>query len=74
MYGNVAEWVQDCFHDNYEGAPPDGSAWPAWNCIRHVIRGGSYDDRARMLRSSPRDWSDKAANTIGFRVARSLAP
>jgi formylglycine-generating enzyme required for sulfatase activity len=74
MYGNVAEWVQDCYHDTYEGAPADGSAWTAWNCIRYVIRGGSYVDRARMLRSSARDSSDKATDTIGLRVARSLAP
>jgi formylglycine-generating enzyme required for sulfatase activity len=74
IYGNVAEWVEDCYHDTYEGAPVDGSAWPAWNCIRYTIRGGSYVDRARMLRSSARDSSDKPADNIGVRIARSLAP
>jgi formylglycine-generating enzyme required for sulfatase activity len=73
MHGNVAEWVEDCYHDNYDGAPSDGSAWSASNCIRHVIRGGAYLDRARMLRSSARDWSDKASDTVGIRVARFLA-
>jgi len=60
--------------DTYEGAPVDGSAWSAWNCIRYTIRGGSYVDRARMLRSSARDSSDKPADNIGFRIARSLTP
>jgi formylglycine-generating enzyme required for sulfatase activity len=73
-YGNVAEWVQDCYHESYENAPRDGSAWLTSNCIRHVVRGGSYLDRARMLRSSARNWSDGAADTIGIRVARSIAP
>jgi formylglycine-generating enzyme required for sulfatase activity len=31
MVGNVSQWVEDCYHDNYEGAPADGSAWTA-NC------------------------------------------
>ena len=73
MHGNVAEWVQDCYHDSYDAAPSDGSAWPAWNCVRNVIRGGSYLDRPRMLRSSAREWSDKPTYSIGVRVARSLA-
>jgi formylglycine-generating enzyme required for sulfatase activity len=40
MHGNVWEWVQDCWHENYSGAPTDGSAWEADNCQRRVLRGG----------------------------------
>ena len=43
MQGNVWEWVEDCLHANYEGAPNDGSAWIAQGeCNNRVIRGGSY--------------------------------
>jgi formylglycine-generating enzyme required for sulfatase activity len=42
MHGNVWEWVQDVYHDNYEGAPADGSAWEG-NASHRIIRGGSFD-------------------------------
>jgi formylglycine-generating enzyme required for sulfatase activity len=75
MHGNVAEWVEDCFHENYNGAPSDGSAWSG-NCNRRVIRGGHWQMRVRALRSASREWEviDKRSNYVGFRVARSLAP
>ena len=43
MHGNVWEWVEDCWHGNYDGAPTDGSAWTA-NCSSssRVYRGGSW--------------------------------
>src|SRR5262249_35129386 len=43
--GNVWEWVQDCYHENYDGAPPDGTAWEAKDptqCLNRVVRGGSW--------------------------------
>jgi formylglycine-generating enzyme required for sulfatase activity len=40
MHGNLWEWVQDCWHENYDGAPADGSAWEADNCQQRVLRGG----------------------------------
>ncbi len=46
--GNVWEWTADCWHDNYEGAPSDGSAWTeadGGDCGRRVVRGGSWDLR-----------------------------
>ena len=44
MHGNVYEWCQDYWHDTYEGAPTDGSAWVEdGDSSRHVIRGGSWD-------------------------------
>jgi formylglycine-generating enzyme required for sulfatase activity len=75
MYGNVAEWVEDCFSENYRDARSDGSAWMPANCTRRVIRGGSYQDRAKMLRSASREWAtfDKPEKYIGFRVGRTLA-
>ena len=43
MAGNVWEWVQDCYHDNYDGAPTDGSAWTSGDCSLRVVRGGSWN-------------------------------
>src|SRR5262249_7097432 len=40
--GNVESWTQDCDHDDYSGAPTDGSAWTAGDCFRRVVRGGSW--------------------------------
>ena len=42
MNGNVWEWIQDCGHDNYEGAPTDGSSWIVGDCDTRIIRGGSW--------------------------------
>ena len=43
VHGNVWEWVEDCSHENYEGAPGDGSVWTSGgNCGRRVLRGGSW--------------------------------
>jgi formylglycine-generating enzyme required for sulfatase activity len=74
MHGNVSEWVEDCYSDNYRNAPSDGSAWNSGSCVRRVIRGGSWLQRARMLRSASRDWLDvdKRSYDTGFRVGRSL--
>lgn len=55
MLGNAIEWVQDCYHENYTGAPTDGSAWEEASCEFRVIRGGCYGSTARGLRVSMRD-------------------
>lgn len=73
VYGNAAEWVEDCFRDNY-GDGPQRLAWKSDDCSSHVVRGGSYVDRARRLRSAARDWSKESAPTIGLRVGRSIEP
>jgi formylglycine-generating enzyme required for sulfatase activity len=71
MHGNVFEWVEDCVHKGYGGAPQDGRAWlEGGDCTFRVLRGGSWDvsqDGARSasrFRSSP-DYRD---DDLGFRV------
>jgi len=77
MSGNVWEFTtQDCRHDNYQNAPVDRSAWisaKSGECVRRVVRGGSWNDNPQNLRSSNRirNMSDANINT-GFRVARAL--
>jgi formylglycine-generating enzyme required for sulfatase activity len=72
--GNVAEWVEDCWNDNYRGAPRDGSAWLKGDCRLRVLRGGAFDSTARYLRSSSRFRydSDVRYSANGFRVLREL--
>ena len=75
MHGNVWEWVQDIVHDNYDGAPCDGSAWEdGGDTSRRVLRGGSWLYHPRYLRSAIRNgFSIVLSNDIvGFRVARQL--
>ena len=72
--GNVAEWVEDCWNDNYRGAPSNGSAWTAGQCRLRVLRGGAFDSQARYLRSSSRFRYDFDVRFFanGFRVLREL--
>ena len=75
MAGNVAEWVRDCWHDNYEGAPSDGSAWTSsCDAEGHVVRGGSFENGSFHLRTSARahEEDDKTIKTIGFRCCQTL--
>jgi formylglycine-generating enzyme required for sulfatase activity len=75
MVGNVYQWVADCVHHNYDGAPTDGSAWiEGGDCNNHMDRGGSWDFSPDVLRSALRDSSgtgQRIAN-LGFRVGRTL--
>jgi formylglycine-generating enzyme required for sulfatase activity len=76
MHGNVWEWVQDVVHENYEGAPADGSAWEeGGDQSRRILRGGSWLYNPRYLRSALRNgFSAVLSNDIvGFRVVRELA-
>ena len=73
--GNVWEWVEDCGHDDYDGAPRDGSAWTrGGDCGRRVLRGGSWLVDPRNLRSANRLRDDAWVRSVilGFRVARTL--
>jgi formylglycine-generating enzyme required for sulfatase activity len=78
MHGNVWEWVEDSWHENYDGAPRDGSAWlPGGDPSFRVVRGGSWrNESARSVRAAVR--AERHANvrfdTLGFRVARTIRP
>lgn len=75
MAGNLWEWVEDHYHGTYEGAPRDGSPWLSPKPAARVLRGGSWENEARDLRSASRIWSRAASrlNSNGFRVAMSLS-
>jgi formylglycine-generating enzyme required for sulfatase activity len=77
MHGNVWEWVQDCLHGNYQGAPTDGSAWTT-GCPENsrVLRGGSWHYDPLYLGSAIRFryLPDFGHVDLGFRLARTLAP
>ena len=72
--GDAAEWVSDCWNPNYKGAPADGSPWTSGDCSLHVLRGGSFADKAVSLRSSARFRYDEDVRYYanGFRVVREL--
>lgn len=74
MIGNVWEWAQDCSHDNYKGAPGDGSAWESGDCGRRVERGGSWSNVPSNARAALRfgDQPDFRDSNLGFRLARTL--
>ena len=75
MSGNVWEWVEDCGHRDYTGAPSDGSAWlKPGDCRLRMLRGGAWDDAVARVRSAIRYWefADTRREVIGFRVARTL--
>jgi formylglycine-generating enzyme required for sulfatase activity len=75
--GDVWQWVQDCYHGSYNGAPTDGSAWiKGGECSLRVDRGGSWLTRGRTLRVAFRDDYDENNRNFsrGIRVARELTP
>jgi formylglycine-generating enzyme required for sulfatase activity len=75
MAGNVWEWVKDCYHDNYNGSPADGSAWTTGDCKYRVVRGSSWN-LAQVVRSANRGWLTASGRyySLGFRVGRTLTP
>jgi formylglycine-generating enzyme required for sulfatase activity len=76
MLGNAWEWVEDCWHENYEGAPTDGAAWTSGSdCGHRVLRGGSWSDFPWSLRAANRDkyGTGLRVKSSGFRVARTLS-
>ncbi|YAF98501.1 MAG: SUMF1/EgtB/PvdO family nonheme iron enzyme [Nodularia sp. CChRGM 3473] len=71
MHGLVWEWCADAWHNNYNGAPVDGTAWEVGGDIyRRVLRGGSWSFGAELCRSASRSWneSDGGLRICGFRV------
>ena len=74
MIGNVSEWTLDCWHDSYQRAPMDGSAWVNPGCPRRVVRGASWGsslDQARSANRLPMA-VDTTTARLGFRVVREL--
>jgi formylglycine-generating enzyme required for sulfatase activity len=74
VHGNVAEWLEDCWNGNYEGAPLNASAVRTGDCSRHVLRGGGWSLSAEEIRSAFRDFAmkDRRYVHVGFRIARDL--
>lgn len=74
--GNVFEWVEDCWHDNYEGAPADGSAWTTGDCAIRVQRGGAWGYPPDYLRTAVRGRQAQGYRYVnaGIRVARTIGP
>ena len=73
MYGK-GEWMQDCWHESYNGAPSDGSAWEESDCAKRVFRGGRQIGSPGELRSASRRWwsAGKRHLILGFRLAQDL--
>jgi len=76
MLGNVWEWTADAWHDNYRGAPADGSVWMAAGEADRVVRGGSWRNVARAVRAAGRNHYAPANRygDFGFRPARVQGP
>jgi formylglycine-generating enzyme required for sulfatase activity len=74
LNGSVWEWVQDCWHTSFKGAPSDGKSWEDPNCRVRVIRGGSWRENATYMPSSTRFKYDSNVRQTqnGFRVVRDL--
>ena len=72
MLGNVWEWCKDDWHDSYEGAPVDDTAWVSMGAAARVLRGGCWVDGARHARAACRLQSDLSGkyHNVGFRCAR----
>jgi formylglycine-generating enzyme required for sulfatase activity len=74
LHGNVWEWCQDTWHNNYQGSPPTSSIWESGDSSCKVLRGGSWLSDAWFCRSTNRSFlSPESKNySVGFRVAFSL--
>ena len=73
MFGNLWEWVADCYHDSYDGAPDDGAAWREQDCATGaVVRGGDRHRKAETLRSANRNWiyPEGSPTYVEFRCVR----
>jgi len=76
MLGNVLEWTQDCWHDDYSKAPIDGSARMDGDCGEHELRGGSWFSSVAFVRPAYRNHAatDYRSSSIGVRLVREMTP
>lgn len=74
MYGNVSEWVADCYSATYDNAPKDGRVHKYKDCSQRVLRGGNWYNPPSFFRAARRyqDMPSEYRDTFGFRVAREL--
>jgi formylglycine-generating enzyme required for sulfatase activity len=74
MHGNVREWVQDCYAEDYNGAPTNGGSREDVECTFRVMRGGAWGYVPVSARSAYRAWNYPGSqlNTDGFRIARAI--
>jgi formylglycine-generating enzyme required for sulfatase activity len=74
MHGNVWEWVEDCFHPNYNQAPSDGTAWTTGECNVRMVRSGSWNYNPDALESAHREGRSTTNRDpyVGLRVGRTL--
>lgn len=72
--GNLYEWVYDCYHRNYKGAPDDGSVWDGGDCSVRIVRGGSFRSPASSMRVENRETfsSKKGQYNVGIRLVRDI--
>ena len=72
--GKVLEWVHDCYHQNYSGAPGDSGVFEGGDCSKRVARGGAFNTPSTSMRNQRRTsfQSTRPRTNIGFRVARDL--
>ena len=76
MHGNLWEWTEDCYNDNYDGVPSNGRASVEGDCTDRVERGGAWNDLPGNLRSAARSRVGPAfrGDNLGFRVSRTITP
>jgi formylglycine-generating enzyme required for sulfatase activity len=74
VHGNAYDWIEDCYHYSYTGAPSDGSAWISGDCTYRALRGGSWFNDPTDLRAANIGGNAPAIQDSdhGFRVARAL--
>jgi formylglycine-generating enzyme required for sulfatase activity len=76
MHGNIWQWMEDCYHGDYRGAPQDGSPWvEGADCNQRVVRSGSWLNDPQAARSAYRSRTavDDRDARLGFRVGRTLS-